>query len=98
MPLPGRSPGHVCVEIDSVGQRAVLGGDVIHAPIQCRHPEWHSGPDMDEPAAARTRTAFLERYCEAGTLVCMTHFPLPSAGYIRRVGAAFPSEFDTVVW
>ncbi len=33
---PGHTPGHMSVWI---GERYVITGDVLHHPIQCRHPE-----------------------------------------------------------
>jgi glyoxylase-like metal-dependent hydrolase (beta-lactamase superfamily II) len=98
VPSPGHSPGHVCVEITSEGQSAVLGGDVMHSPIQCRFPEWHSGPDMDKAAAVQARLAFLNRYCGRNTLVCLAHFPLPSAGFIQPDEASYTFEFDRADW
>lgn len=97
-PTPGHTPDHVCVNLESAGERAVIAGDLLHSPIQCLYPEWHSGPDVDKPLAAKTRRDFLERHADLGTLVCTIHFPLPSAGYFRRQGSAFRFEFDSHDW
>jgi glyoxylase-like metal-dependent hydrolase (beta-lactamase superfamily II) len=93
-PTPGHTLGHVAVRIASNGERAVMCGDVIHSPVQLLHPEWTAWPDWDPELAKRTRRAFLERYCETDTLVCTAHFPLPSAGHIRRQGGAFGFDDD----
>lgn len=37
---PGHTPGHFAVRISSQGQNAVITGDLMHHPIQCRYPEW----------------------------------------------------------
>jgi hypothetical protein len=66
----------------------------MHSPIQLLHPEWTAWPDWDPELAKRTRRAFLERYCETDTLICTAHFPLPSAGRIRRKGDAFGFDED----
>lgn len=86
---PGHTPGHVAVHLKSRAQHAVVTGDLIHSPLQCLHPEWNFVFD-ELPALARTtRRAFLERHCEAETLVLATHFPSPSLGHFVRHGPAF---------
>ena len=95
---PGHTPDHVSVMLASKGQSAVMCGDLMHSPVQCRHPEWAPWPDWDAVVAARTRSAFLQRYCETPTLVCTAHFPLPSAGRIVRAGDAYGFEYDRETW
>jgi len=97
-PTPGHTPGHVAIALASRGESAVMCGDLMHSPVQCLHPEWVPWPDWDAAMAMKTRRAFLERYCETGTLVCTAHFPLPSAGYIVRAGDAFRFEYDRAAW
>jgi len=88
-PTPGHTPGHHSVRISSRGQNAVITGDLMHHPIQCRYPEWDDGFDSDGAMAKKTRRAFCERYADNGTLVFGTHFGTPSAGKITRVGDSF---------
>ncbi len=97
-PTPGHSPDHVAITLTSKGESAVMSGDLMHSPVQCRHPEWTPWPDWDPELAVRTRRSFLERYCDTPTLVCPAHFPLPSAGRIVRAGDAFGFEFDAGNW
>ncbi|MCU0943847.1 MAG: MBL fold metallo-hydrolase [Rubritepida sp.] len=35
---PGHSPGHVCVQVESQGQRAIIAGDMLHHQLQCTDP------------------------------------------------------------
>ena len=93
-PTPGHTPDHVAICLASRGERAVMCGDVMHSPVQCLHPEWTAWPDWDPDQAKRTRRAFMERYCDTDTLICTTHFPLPSIGRIVADGDAFRFEFD----
>jgi glyoxylase-like metal-dependent hydrolase (beta-lactamase superfamily II) len=79
---PGHTPGHFAVRISSKGQDGVITGDLMHHPIQCRHPEWDDNFDTDGPLAKKTRRAFCERYADSGVLVFGTHFALPSPGKI----------------
>jgi glyoxylase-like metal-dependent hydrolase (beta-lactamase superfamily II) len=37
-PTPGHTPGHVSVRISSLGQHAIITGDMMHHPIQCAIP------------------------------------------------------------
>ena len=97
-PTPGHTPGHVAIRLASAGASAVMSGDLMHSPVQCRHPEWVVRPDYDKAEGCRTRRAFLERYCETGTLVYTAHFPLPSAGRIEREGDAFRFVYDDTEW
>jgi len=86
---PGHTPGHFSVRISSNGQNAVITGDMMHHPVQCRFPEWDDVYDNDGPLAKRTRRAFCERYADTGTLILGTHFASPSAGRIVKHGDSF---------
>jgi glyoxylase-like metal-dependent hydrolase (beta-lactamase superfamily II) len=86
---PGHTPGHFSVRISSNGENAVITGDMMHHPLQCRFPEWDDVYDVDGPLAKRTRRAFCERYADTGTLILGTHFATPSAGRIVRHGDSF---------
>jgi glyoxylase-like metal-dependent hydrolase (beta-lactamase superfamily II) len=83
-PTPGHTPGHVSVVIESDGARAVISGDFLHHPCQIAHPEWPSGSDIDPELAVATRRAALDRVADRPVLFIGTHFPAPTAGYIRR--------------
>jgi glyoxylase-like metal-dependent hydrolase (beta-lactamase superfamily II) len=86
---PGHTPGHFSVRISSKGQNAVITGDMMHHPIQCRFPEWDDNFDVDLPQAKKTRRAFCERYADTGTIVLGTHFATPSAGKIVKKDDSF---------
>ncbi len=95
---PGHTPDHVAVHLESQGMSAVMSGDLMHCPVQCREPAWQIAADWEAEVAARTRREFLERYCGTPTLVCTGHFPLPSAGRIVRRGDAFEFDYDAQDW
>ena len=88
-PTPGHTPGHVSVRISSGGQNAVITGDMMHHPVQCKYPEWDDHFDSDPPLAKKTRRAFCERYADTGTIVLGTHFAGPTAGTIVKKGSSF---------
>jgi glyoxylase-like metal-dependent hydrolase (beta-lactamase superfamily II) len=97
-PTPGHTPDHFSIRLSSNGFDGVMSGDLMHCPVQCRHPEWVARPDYKPEQAIETRRAFMETYCETDVLVCTAHFPLPSAGHFVRHGDVFDFEYDTVDW
>ena len=92
-PTPGHSPGHVAVHMRSGPEEAVMTGDLIHSPLQCRHPEWSSHGCWNKQMSAETRRAFLERYADTRIFVMTAHFPSPSVGHFVRRGDAFDFRF-----
>ena len=93
VPTTGHTPGHVSVMIESEGQTAVITGDMSHHPCQMAHPDWSPLFDSDKKAAAVTRARMFAEWADAEHLVIGTHYAAPTAGHVRRDGAAF--RFDT---
>jgi glyoxylase-like metal-dependent hydrolase (beta-lactamase superfamily II) len=91
-PTTGHTPGHVSVMIESEGQRAMITGDIMHHPCQIAHPDWAPGFDSDRAAAVATRRRVLDEVADQPILLIGTHFAAPTAGMIRRDGAAFRLE------
>jgi len=83
-PTPGHTPGHVSVQIESKGQRAVITGDMMHHPIQLTDPTRHGRFDMDKEAGGRTRKAFIDRFADQDVLIIGSHFNEPTSGWIVR--------------
>jgi glyoxylase-like metal-dependent hydrolase (beta-lactamase superfamily II) len=92
LPTPGHTPGHVAFTFGRGRDAAVFSGDLMHSPLQTRHPELSAKFDVDPAQAASTRRGFLERYCDTDTLCCTAHFPSPSMGKIRRRGEGFSCD------
>ena len=95
-PAPGHTPGHVAVEIlagpgasSGASSGAVITGDLIHSPLQLALPDLCPSVDADPAQARATRRAMLEELAETRRLALVTHFPLPSAGRVRRAEGAF---------
>ncbi|MFM8353950.1 MAG: MBL fold metallo-hydrolase [Gammaproteobacteria bacterium] len=91
-PTPCHTPGHVSVQIESQGERALITGDMLHHPCQFGHPEWSPTFDSDPVSGANMRRAVMERVADEPVLVIGTHFAAPTAGHVRRDGDAF--RFD----
>jgi glyoxylase-like metal-dependent hydrolase (beta-lactamase superfamily II) len=91
LPTPGHTPGHFSVRLGARDE-AVVSGDILHSPLQCRYPEMSVIFDLDTDQGAVTRRRFFERYAETETVCCMTHFPAPSFGKLKRRGQGFHCE------
>src|SRR6202158_1326333 len=58
--LHGHTPGHTGYEFSSDGQKILFWGDIVHAQVvQLRHPEITAVFDIDQAAAAATRSQLL---------------------------------------
>jgi glyoxylase-like metal-dependent hydrolase (beta-lactamase superfamily II) len=82
----GHTPGHMSVWI---GDRCVIIGDVMHHPIQCRHPEWTARGDTDPDSARATRRELLETSARTQALVLGTHFTGTGAGHIVAADSGY---------
>ena len=91
---PGDTPGHISVWI---GDRCLITGDVVHHPIQCRHPEWTARGDADPDTARTTRRRLLADAAATNVLVLGTHFAGTSAGRVLSAddGYRFVPETHT---
>ena len=76
---PGHTPGHLSVWISD---RCVITGDVLHHPIQCRHPEWTARGDVDADTARATRSGLLADAATTNALLLGTHFAGTGAGRV----------------
>jgi glyoxylase-like metal-dependent hydrolase (beta-lactamase superfamily II) len=92
IPSAGHTPGHVSVMIESEGQSAVITGDTTHHPCQLAHPEWATRFDSDTQAATATRAKLFAAWANRPILVIGTHYAPPTAGRVKRDGAAFRFE------
>jgi glyoxylase-like metal-dependent hydrolase (beta-lactamase superfamily II) len=95
LPTPGHTPDHVAVVVGRQRDEAVMTGDLMHSPLQMRHPELSAGVDYDKAQATQTRHDFFERYCDSETLCCTMHFPSPSVGRIKRWDKGYRCEMVT---
>jgi len=94
LPTPGHTPGHVSVELDSGGLKALITGDLLHHPCQIARPHWAASADEDPVQARTTRAAVLQRSADNGELVLGSHFATPTAGRILRDGDTYRLATD----
>ncbi|WP_052862841.1 MBL fold metallo-hydrolase [Streptomyces niger] len=89
LPTPGHTPGQVAVRIADAGRSALITGDCVHHPVQLGRPDLTSCVDIDPAQAVATRRDLLASLAGTNTLVLGSHFPPPTAGYLRPDGAGY---------
>ena len=92
-PTPGHCVGHMSIESESAGERALFTGDVWHHPIQVYRPEWSSMFCADRDGANRSRRWVLEHAARTGAAVFAPHFAGSSAGTVRKQDDRFIWQF-----
>ncbi len=90
-PTPGHSPHHCCVNIFSRGQKAIVTGDMMHHPIQCRETSWCIGADWNMEQSTASRRSFLASVADTPTLIMPIHFAAPTVGLVTSDG---PDRFN----
>jgi glyoxylase-like metal-dependent hydrolase (beta-lactamase superfamily II) len=81
---PGHTPGHMCVVVESQGQKGMICGDAILHPAQVREPDWPFVFDVDREHAAHTRRELIDTIEQEGMTLIQCHFPEPGHGSIVR--------------
>jgi glyoxylase-like metal-dependent hydrolase (beta-lactamase superfamily II) len=89
LPSPGHTPGHVCVAIESRGERALVTGDATHHPVQWAEPEWKMVADTDPDQAIATRRGLRDACADRPVLVIGTHYAAPCAGHVVSQAGGF---------
>lgn len=76
--LPGHTPGHQVLHVEDGGTHLIITADTWNHPAQLAHPEWPSGADADDAAAAAARRAFLPVVTsDPSIVIAPTHFDRP---------------------
>ncbi len=82
VPLPGHTPGHTGYRVDSLGDAALVWGDIVHFPhIQIARPEVSIAFDQDAGLAATSRSRLLDVVSADGLMVAGMH--LGELGFAR---------------
>jgi len=89
IPTPGHTIDHFSVLVGRPGADALITGDMIHSPLQGKYPDMGMMADYDSPQAGQTRRKVFDRFSEAPTLLCMSHFPMPSTYRVHRAGSGY---------
>jgi len=83
----GHTPGHVCIEVNSAGQQALILGDVVHHKISLANPARREAADNDQALA--TRLALYDRLAGSSTRILASHFETPAVGYLKQRGTGY---------
>ena len=90
IPMPGHTPGHMGLRIESAGESLIIWGDVVHAPAyQFGHPDWSVAFDADIETAIATRQRVFDMTASDGLAVAGMHLDFPAVGYVERQGDAY---------
>lgn len=89
IPTPGHTIDHYSVRIGRPGADAVIGGDMIHSPLQARYPELGMRADYNSEQAGASRRSLFGGLCDTSTLLCTGHFPGTSKGLMTRWADGF---------
>lgn len=90
VPTPGHSPGHTSFLVFDGGQQLMVIGDVAtSAELFLPMPNWVAGFDMDQPMAAATRAALLDRLANDRIPFVAYHFVMPGLGRVERAGSGY---------
>ncbi|MGO8003164.1 MBL fold metallo-hydrolase [Rhizobium ruizarguesonis] len=88
--LPGHTPGHLGLRIDSGKESLLIWGDVIHGTaFQFTQPDWSFALDADQVKAAETRKAILDMVTAEGMMVAGMHLDFPGFGFVERANGAY---------
>jgi glyoxylase-like metal-dependent hydrolase (beta-lactamase superfamily II) len=93
-PSPGHSPGHMRVDLESRGKRAIFAGDALHNPVQVPLWKWNSRFCEDRDLARASRNTLLGDCAEQGALLMPAHFAPPHAAYVKAKGDRFDLDWD----
>lgn len=90
LPMPGHTPGHMGLRLESQGETLIIWGDVVHAPAyQFTRPDWSVAFDADAATAIATRQRLLDMAATDDMMVAGMHLDFPALGYVERHGAAY---------
>ena len=82
--LPGHTPGHSAITVESGRQKLVIWGDITHGDVlQFDEPAIGIDFDIDSVQAAITRQSVFAEAAEQGYLVAGAHLSFPGIGHVR---------------
>lgn len=87
--MPGHTPGHSGLLLESDGERLLHVVDLLHRAPQFARPDFHHVYDTDAELAVSTRRAVLARAADENLLTMFYHLPFPGLGRVRREGDGF---------
>jgi len=81
----GHTPGHSGIIVESQGEKIVFWGDITHGDVlQYDQPEVTVDFDVDQKAAAASRSVAFAEAADQKYLVAGAHHAFPGIGHVRR--------------
>jgi glyoxylase-like metal-dependent hydrolase (beta-lactamase superfamily II) len=91
--IPGHTPGHLALLLESQGKRLLLWGDLLHGlALQTAHPDIAIGFDLDPAAAIASRRSLLARAAQDHWMVSGVHVPAPTFYTLQAQGEGYAVE------
>jgi glyoxylase-like metal-dependent hydrolase (beta-lactamase superfamily II) len=88
--MPGHTPGHCAVRVESGSGGVIVAADtVFHPVISFAHPDWQPASDMDGAMAAASRRRLLDIAATDKLSMIAYHIPFPGIGRVERHAAAY---------
>ncbi|GAA0903123.1 MBL fold metallo-hydrolase [Pseudonocardia zijingensis] len=82
LPAAGHTPGNICVDVRSEGQRAVFSGDMVHHALQLAFPDRSTDFCVDQHGASVARQELLRDIADRDVLLFPAHFPNSAPGRV----------------
>lgn len=92
VPIPGHTPGHIALLLESGGKKLIHLADLLHSPMQFAHPEWSANFDADTSESVPTRREALTHAAGESMLALFYHLTFPGLGWIREAEIGFAWE------
>jgi glyoxylase-like metal-dependent hydrolase (beta-lactamase superfamily II) len=90
LPLPGHTPGHSGIRVDSGADAFVHTGDIVHAQsLQLANPDISVAFDVDGSQARHHRKRLLDMLATDGTAFSGGHYLHPGIGRVERTGNGY---------
>lgn len=87
--LPGHTPHHIGVLIESQNETLIVASDALVHPLHLENLDWQCGFDADHDLARESRIKLAELAIELDALVLCYHFAFPGLGRIARHGDSY---------
>ncbi len=90
IPMPGHTPGHIGVMVESNGDQLLIWGDIIHVgPVQFADPSVTIAFDADGDTAAATRARVMDMAATDNMKVAGAHLDFPGMGYLSKADSGY---------
>lgn len=93
--FPGHTPGHLVLDVEDGGERALFVGDILHHPAQVFCPDWNSVYCEDPAAARASRRRVLEEAADSGARLVPAHFGGCHYAWVDRCDDGFQPRYAT---